>query len=300
MNKNNLLQTLYDKKIINAQKFVIDSLSYLTLTGSEAYGVSTNNSDKDFVGFCIPPKEVVFPHLAGYIKGFGTHPQNFENWSENHIVDKSTGTEYDFSVYGIVKFFELCRQNNPNMLDTLFTHSSCISYSDKIGDMVRTHRHKFLHKGCYYKFKGYAYSQLSKIKNKVPDVKSKRYNDYVKYGMDVKYAYHVVRLANECEQLLTEGTMDLRSCSRQLISIRNGEWTLDDLTSWFKQKEIQLDTLYQNSKALPHKPDEEGLKQLLLNCLEEFYGSLDNTIIIKDKYRVALLEIEEVLRSTLG
>ena len=41
--------------------------SYLTIMGSRAYGSATEDSDYDFYGFVVPPKEIVFPYLAGDI-----------------------------------------------------------------------------------------------------------------------------------------------------------------------------------------------------------------------------------------
>lgn len=38
---------------------------YETIMGSVAYGVNTDTSDFDTVGFCIPNKDIVFPHLRG-------------------------------------------------------------------------------------------------------------------------------------------------------------------------------------------------------------------------------------------
>src|SRR5688500_4528079 len=44
-----------------------DNLLYETLMGSEAYGVSSDASDRDVYGICMPPKHMLFPHLAGEI-----------------------------------------------------------------------------------------------------------------------------------------------------------------------------------------------------------------------------------------
>jgi hypothetical protein len=44
---------------------------YETITGSYSYGVSTDTSDFDTVGVCIPYKDTNFPHLSGEIFGFG-------------------------------------------------------------------------------------------------------------------------------------------------------------------------------------------------------------------------------------
>ena len=137
--------------------------------GSLAYGVSSDNSDFDVYGFCIPPKELIFPHISGEIPGFGRQIQRFEQWQQHHIFDPSEnagkGREYDFSIYGIVKYFQLCMENNPNMIDSLYTPQRCVLHSTAVGNLVRENRDLFLHKGAWHKFKGYAYSQLNKMKS---------------------------------------------------------------------------------------------------------------------------------------
>ena len=54
--------------------------------GSMAYGVSSDSSDMDVYGFCVPEKETVFPHLRGEIPGFGTPQPRFEQWQEHHMT----------------------------------------------------------------------------------------------------------------------------------------------------------------------------------------------------------------------
>lgn len=81
----------------------------------------------------------------------------------------------------------------------------------------------------------------------------------------------MVRLLNEVEQILTEHDLDLERNREQLKAIRRGEWTQEDVENYFASKERDLETLYTESK-LRYKPDEEKLKDLLLNCLEHHYG----------------------------
>lgn len=52
------------------------------------------------------------------------------------------------------------------MIDSLFTPIRCVLYSSKIANYVRENRKLFLHKGSWFKFKGYAFSTLCKLKNK--------------------------------------------------------------------------------------------------------------------------------------
>ena len=157
-----ILRTLTDKGLISPPKFVKGNTHYLTYMGSLAYGCATEKSDYDVYGFCIPPKEVIFPHLAGKVQGFGSNHDRFSQWQQHHIKDLDGQKEYDFTIYNIVDYFNLLMQNNPNMLDSIFTPINCVIHCSQIGEMVRANRKKFLSKLCFPKLKGYAYSQLQK------------------------------------------------------------------------------------------------------------------------------------------
>ena len=62
-------------------------------------------------------------------------------------------------------------QNNPNMIDSLFTRPNCELIVTDIGRKVKDNRKIFLHKGAWHRFKGYAFSQLNKIRtNKKPSL----------------------------------------------------------------------------------------------------------------------------------
>ena len=113
-----------------------------------------------------PEKNMVFPQLVGHIEGFGKQKKRFEQYQQHHIKSKDDNKEYDITIYSIVKYFQLCMDNNPNMVDSLFVPRRCVLYTTAIGEHVRENRKLFLHKGCFHKFKGYAYSQINKLKNK--------------------------------------------------------------------------------------------------------------------------------------
>ena len=59
--------------------------------------------------------------------------------------------------------------NNPNMIDSLFVSQRCVLHCSPIGDLVRQNRKLFLHKGIFFKLKGYSYSQLHKMRIKKPE-----------------------------------------------------------------------------------------------------------------------------------
>ena len=291
------VQQLLDKKLIQPPKFLPGSIHYETIMGSVAYGVSSDTSDMDIYGFCVPPKDMVFPHLRGEIPGFGRQIQRFEQWQQHGIDDKDAlggkGRVYDFSIYSIVKYFGLCMENNPNMIDSLFTTQSCVLHCTQVGNLVRENRKLFLHKGAWHKFKGYAYSMVHKMNSKQP-TEGKRRELVEEFGYDVKYAYHVVRLLDEVEQILTEGDIDLQRNREQLKSIRRGDWTQGEIVEYFGRREKELETLYTTSKV-PHSPDEAKIRQLLIDCLEHHYGSLADAIVDVDAATQALQDIQMIL-----
>ena len=285
-----IIQDLSKKKIIRPPKFLPNSVQLEVMMGSVAYGVSTDLSDIDVYGFCIPDRSDVFPHTRGEIPGFGKQVKRFEQYQEHHVIDK-----YDFSIYSIVKYFQLCMDNNPNMIDSLFVPRRCILYSTQVGEMVREARKNFLHKGCWHKFKGYAYSQLHKAENSVPELGTVRRADYDKHGYSTKFAYHVVRLLSEVEMILTEKDLDLTRNREQLKSIRRGEWTKIQIREYFNDKEKSLEEAYDKSD-LPHGPDEKYIKNLLLQCIEHHYGSLDGCIsATADEGTEAVKKLQEII-----
>ncbi len=276
-----IVEQLTQKGLIRPPTWMADNVIYETIMGSVAYGVSIDISDFDTLGVCVPPKEMVFPHLAGRIEGFGRQQQRFVCYQKHHILVPDElggkGREYDLNTYNIVHYFHLCMENNPNMIASLFTPQDCILHSTRVGNMLRDKRRSFLHKGCWHKFKGYAYSQLHKIRTRNPEEGSKRAAVIEKFGWDVKFGYHTVRLLSEVEQILTEGDLDIRRNREQLKAIRRGEMTAEECITWASAKEQALERAYEASK-LPYGPDEQVIKTLLLECLEEHWGSLKNCV----------------------
>lgn len=292
------VQRLTKQGLISPPAFLPTNVHYETIMGSVAYGVSSDTSDMDVYGWCIPEKEVVFPHLAGEIVGFGRQKKRFDQFQQHHIWVEDElggkGRNYDLSIYNIIKYFQLCMENNPNMVDSLFTPQECVLHITQVGNMVRENRRMFLHKGCWQKFKGYAYSQLHKMRSKNPEGKRKELRE--QFGFDVKFAYHVIRLLDECEQILTDGDLDLRRAREHMKAVRRGEVAEEEIRKWFDIKEKQLEELYHREPSpVPYKPDEGKIKAVLMQCLEHHYGSLDKCIVNPDAATQALREIQEVL-----
>jgi hypothetical protein len=116
------------------------------IVGSRLYGTDTPGSDTDYRGICIPPTEV----LLDPFMGFEQKDSGFE--------------EEDRTIYALGKFFKLCAESNPNVLEILFVPESKIIFKTGIWDLVLENKHLFLSKKARFTFSGYAVSQLKAIK----------------------------------------------------------------------------------------------------------------------------------------
>lgn len=121
-----------------------DKTIILVMAGSHAYGTNTKDSDEDYRGVTIPPKEI----LLGY-------RDNFDQYISNSP---------DITIFGLHKFIDLAAKNNPNIIEILFTDNDNIIHIDYLGEKITDHRFEFLSTKCQHTFSGYAFQQLKRIK----------------------------------------------------------------------------------------------------------------------------------------
>lgn len=289
------IQYAAERKLITPPSWLPDNMCYETVMGSQAYGCSNDDSDTDIYGFCLPPKSIVFPHTAGYIQDFDNYPR-FEQYQQHGVDDKDGRRNFDFTIYGITRYFRLLIDNNPNIIDSIFTPLDCVQHCTNIGQIVRDSRRLFLHKGCFHKLKAYAYSQLHKMDSQKREGKRKELFDV--HGFDVKFAYNLLRLLDECEQILLYGDLDLRRNKEQLKACRRGEIPPEDIRAIYATKEPYLQSLLEKCK-LPEVAPYDEIKKLLFNCLESHYGNLGNIIEKPDISKTALREILKIAENAL-
>lgn len=294
-----------------------------TVFGSQVYGVSTSESDEDYRGVCIPPWQIRDSLLI-----------NFEQ------KDKWEGEYKDRVIYNIKKFFQLCKEANPAIIEFLFIPSKFWVKSKKIWDDVLEIRHLFISKKVKHTFTGYAHAQLRRIKMHrnwllnppkehptregfglpanpklsseqmsailtIPkDVilseykeearkekhyyEAKRYWDMYenwkknrnpdrakleeKYGYDTKHAMHLVRLMYEGEEILLTGNITFpRPEKEELLAIRNGIYSYEQLMEKVEHFDVRFEELYEKS-ILPHIPNVVKINEKYLEIIQ-FYDA---------------------------
>lgn len=287
------LKRLNNKNLVHPPAWLVDNIHYETLFGSRAYNLHNEDSDRDMYGFCIPPKRYLFPNTEGYIEGFDNDIPKFSQYEEKDILEPDSLKLFSFNIYNIVKFFRLCADNNPNMLQSLFTPETCVKLCTKIGQEVRDNRKMFLSKLCWVKFRAYAASQYHKVTHEKPTGKRKELVD--KFGYDVKFASMTLKLLGDCEYIFLHNDLDLTNNSDELRSIRRGEWSLDRFKGEFEARKVGMESLF-NKSDLPDKPDEEKIKDLLIRSIDAHYKIVGTDAITRSKAEIlALREIDAIL-----
>jgi len=118
---------------------------FKTLSGSRLYGTFDDLSDYDYRGVCIPPHK--------YWWGFNGR---FSQYAPQHE---------DVCIYGLQKFVQLAAQNNPNVIELLWVPSNYWEVGTTSWEQLVEHRDLFLSKRCFHTFRGYAHSQLRRMRN---------------------------------------------------------------------------------------------------------------------------------------
>ena len=115
------------------------------ITGSLLYGTNTPESDMDTRGICIPPMDVLLNPFYPF-----------------HQKD-SGFKEEDRAIYALGKFFQICADCNPNIIELLFVPEQNINYSSKYWEKIVANKNLFISKKARFTFTGYAVSQLKAI-----------------------------------------------------------------------------------------------------------------------------------------
>jgi hypothetical protein len=94
-----------------------------------------------------------------------------------------------------------------------------------------------------------------------------------KFGYDTKHAMHLVRLMRMCREILTTGEIVVdRPDHEDLLAIRNGAWSYDQLMEWAERQDQELTAVYESCIILPKSPDIKKLDALCVELVEDFHG----------------------------
>jgi len=251
-------------KIILDENKALGEWSILTgYRGSIAHGMYVPSSDpnsiddKDIMGICVPPK--------GYY--FGACDNSFPTNGTKEIKKD----EWDIVVYEAKKFIKLLSVGNPNVLSLLWLADNFYIKITEAGRLLIDNRNLFIGRHVYKSFTGYAYSQLHRMTHGGTyngHASAKRKQLVERFGFDVKNAAHLIRLLRMGMEFLKDGELNvLREAASQLLEIKRGEWTLEQVQAEAERGFRNSEQAYLNSN-LPKSPDLNKINDLSIKIVE--------------------------------
>lgn len=245
------------------QEMAHKNLILRILVGSHLYGTNTENSDKDYLGIFIPDKD--------YVMGIKRVEQVEDRTNPSDSERRNTKADVDTVLYSLPKFIHLASGNNPNIVEVFFAPKRNIVFCNEYGQKLLDSYYWFISKKLKHTFCGYAYSQKQKLLTKQPIGGRTEYME--KFGYDVKFASHLIRLLTEGLQLLVEEKLTLPLTNNNLVrDIKLGKYPLAHVLSEAERYEQLVESAYVSSK-LPNTPDLEQINKLQIELLQSWWDS---------------------------
>ena len=139
--------------------WLLQNTIYVTLHGSQAYGLNNELSDVDVKGIVIPPKEVE-NDLFHRFEQAENSPEFEEKFG--HLKNPKN-PKFESTIYSLKKFMILAANVNPNIVELLWTDpSDQFVMNDPMGKLM-AQRDMFLSSKAKFTFSGYAFAQAAKI-----------------------------------------------------------------------------------------------------------------------------------------
>ena len=228
--------------------------------GSIAHGLYRPNTDplsiddKDILAVCVPPLDY---YLGLKIYGSrGTREIKHDEW--------------DIVIYEAKKMVSLLAKGNPNVLMALWLEPKHYIHCSAAGHLLIDSKEVFVGKHVYRSFTGYAHGQLHKMTHYTFKgyMGQKRKRLVELFGYDTKNAAHLIRLLRMGIEFLTDGRLYVeRHDAQQLLEIKRGEWTLE-------QVQREADRLFQRAheayihSKLPLDVDREKINELCCTVIQ--------------------------------
>lgn len=243
------------------QEMAKKNLIFKAITGSKLYGTDTPKSDADYVGIFIPDKEYVLGMKVCEQVEFKSNPSDSGR--------RNTKDDVDMTIYSLPKFIKLCSQNNPNIVELLFVDDKHTLVTTPYWEEIKANTHLFISKKIQHTFLGYAHSQKQKVISRNPEGNRREYIE--KFGYDVKFASHLIRLLVEGLELMNNGQLSFPiTMNRYIRDVKEGKFSLEQVLA----KADELESLVLQSSVtskLPYSPNYDKLSQLQMALLERYW-----------------------------
>lgn len=225
--------------------------------GSGLHGIAiADTDDRDEMGIAVePPSHVIGPGEFTMYK-YRSAPERASHddlckRSDEHDAASCLAVEWarsgagdiDLDVHSLRKWMRLALAGHPTIILPLFAPASEVMHIDGHGLQLRALASSIISRQAGDRFRGYLAMQRRGLERNGRGKKSNRPELIARYGFDVKYAAHMIRIALQGSELMTTGQITLPVPSpfrEELIALRRGEMPLGHVLAWAQGCERRL------------------------------------------------------------
>jgi len=239
-----------------------------TLVGSGVHGIAIEGfDDRDEMGVFIEPVECVIGMAE---------PMDVATYRTKPEGERSEPGDLDLSLYSLRKYLRLAAVGNPTAQLPLWCPEESVIEVTEAGEILRGMRDAFMSQRAVHRFLGYMYAQHERMmgrgkRNRVPD----RPELIERYGWDVKFGSHALRLAYQGYEICLLGrlTLPLPETPREhVLAVKRGEISQQDVSRVIVSLTQTTKQILENGTPLPEQPDWVRIGEFSVQAHVEHWG----------------------------
>lgn len=241
-----------------------------TVVGSGVHGIAIpGTDDHDEMGVFIEPADRVLglaPAVPHYV--FRTQPEGA----------RSGPGDVDLVMYSLGKYLRLATKGNPTALLPLYAPAESVLVVTPLGEELRALAPAVLSQRAVARFLGFMHSQRERLlgrgrRSAVPN----RPELVERYGYDVKYASHALRLAFQGLEIVRDGrlTLPMPDAEREeTLAVKRGEFpVLDDVLARIAGVQAEIEERLASGRTpLRAEPDVAAVTAWAVRAQRRFWG----------------------------
>ena len=240
-----------------------------TVVGSGVHGIAIPGTD-DF------DEMSVFIEPVGHVIGTA-EPMDIVTYRTKPEGERSEPGDVDLSMYSLRKYLRLAAVGNPTALLPLWCPREDVIHMNATGADLRKLRHAFMSKQSVERFLGYMYSQHEAMmgrgkRNRVPN----RPELIERYGWDVKYGAHALRLAYQGRDICLTGELPLplpEDQRQRVLDVKRGKVPQQQVSREIVALTESTIATLKDGTQLPDKPDWERIGEFSIDAHMKHWGT---------------------------
>lgn len=229
--------------------------------GSTSHGVSTEDSDFDFIGVAVEPFSAVF----------GLESYEHTVLKDVAASEATAAGDEEGTIYALKKFLKLAEDGNTAIMSALYLPK--YEVLTEAGEMLVNARGLFRSKRVLRRFASHLENERRRMVGEL-GAKVLRPQLVEKFGFDTKAAYQATKLAFHASRFAEVGELSIPFPENEIatiLSIRSGEMKREEVNELLVEARTRIDNEAENSTTLPDRPDREKINELCAKIYRKVY-----------------------------